>query len=91
MVPTLPGATALNGARIIFGRPGIRDPNTTTMDHMLRTLYVMLDVVNAETECLSVQGVNVVIDATNLSFAHTAQMTPSVMKKASTIFQVFHF
>ena len=87
-MPTLPGTIAPNGARIIIGRPGIRNPQTSTVDEMIRAFYVMLDVVTHDDEIINVTGVNMVLDVQGLSFSHVAQMTPAVIKKMSTIIQV---
>ena len=88
MIPTLPGTIAPNGARVMIGRPGIRDPDTSTVDQMIRAILTVIDVVGQEDEEMGVCGMNMIIDAQNLSFAHVAQTTLPVIKKMSTIIQV---
>lgn len=90
-MPTMCGTIAPNGARIIIGRPGIRDPAVTRLDDMARTFFSIIDVVLDDDEDLSVTGVNMIIDAQGLSFAHVAQMTPPIIKQMSTIIQVMTF
>ncbi|XP_018027685.1 alpha-tocopherol transfer protein-like isoform X6 [Hyalella azteca] len=87
LVPTLPGTLAPNGARIMIGRPGLRDPSNSSVGDMTRCMYTVLDVLLEEDDLVSVVVVNMVIDVQGLTFAHVAQMTAPIIKKMSTIIQ----
>lgn len=80
------------GHRItVLARPGLRDPNNTSMDDAIKAVVTTLDVMQDEDETLGILGFQLVLDASGLSLAHTAQITPTIMKKFSTILQVFCF
>ena len=88
MLPSLPGTFAPDGSRILLGRPGLRDPNKSTMDDFARCIYTMVDVLQQEDELVTVAGSTVIVDVTGLSFAHAVQMTAPNIKKMLTIIQV---
>lgn len=76
----------------VLARPGLRDPNTTTMDDAMRVILMTLEVIQDQDETTGILGFQLVLDATGISFAHAAQITPSIMKKFSIILQVvIHF
>lgn len=74
--------------RVVLGRPGIRDPTSTSMDDMARNVLLTLDLLLEEDETIGVSGMELVLDAKELTFQHAAQMTPLSMKKMATLIQV---
>lgn len=77
------------GQRItVLARPGLRDPNTTSMDEAMRAVLMTLDVLQDEDESLGILGFQLLLDANGLTFSHAAQITPLIIKKFSTILQV---
>ncbi|KAK8734202.1 hypothetical protein OTU49_006058 [Cherax quadricarinatus] len=72
---------------IVLCRPGHRDPASTSINDMARTVFTIFDVLLDEDETAWVTGLEVLLDTAELNFQHAAQMTPSVVKKATTIMQ----
>lgn len=72
----------------VLARPGLRDPNTTSMDDVVKAVLMTLDVMQDQDETLGILGFQLCLDASGLTFSHAAQMTPPVMKKFATILQV---
>ncbi|KAG7164347.1 Clavesin-1-like [Homarus americanus] len=74
--------------RVMLARPGHRDPTTTSMDDVARTILLTLDLLLEEDETIGVTGMLVVMDTGEITFQHAAQMTPTIMKKMATLIQV---
>ncbi|XP_042230140.1 alpha-tocopherol transfer protein-like isoform X2 [Homarus americanus] len=73
--------------RVMLARPGHRDPTTTSMDDVARTILLTLDLLLEEDETIGVTGMLVVMDTGEITFQHAAQMTPTIMKKMATLIQ----
>lgn len=72
----------------VLARPGLRDPSTSSMDEMVKVITMTLEVMQDQDETLGILGFQLLLDASNLTFAHATQMTPPIMKKFATILQV---
>ncbi|XP_071526876.1 alpha-tocopherol transfer protein-like isoform X11 [Panulirus ornatus] len=73
--------------RVVLGRPGIRDPTSTSMDDLAQNVLITLDLLLEEDETIGVTGMELVLDTKELTFQHATQMTPVAIKKMSTLFQ----
>ncbi|XP_068204368.1 retinol-binding protein pinta-like isoform X4 [Palaemon carinicauda] len=76
-----------NQRQLILGRPGHRDPRTTSFDDMARAVLILFDLLLEEDDSLIIRGVELVLDAGELSFQHAAQMTPQKIKMVSVLTQ----
>lgn len=73
---------------MVLSRPALRDPNKTDMNDAAKAILFMVDLLLEEDETVAITGVEVIMDASSMTFQHAAQMNPSLIKKASTIMQV---
>nr|XP_045595420.1 alpha-tocopherol transfer protein-like isoform X2 [Procambarus clarkii] len=78
---------SVRGSRVILARPASRDPNTTDVTDVARTIFLMLDLLFDEDESASITGVEIVIDVSTMTFQHAAQIKPTVIKMIATIIQ----
>ncbi|XP_047477055.1 alpha-tocopherol transfer protein-like isoform X2 [Penaeus chinensis] len=78
---------SVRGARVVLSRPALRDPSKTDMNDAAKAILFMLDLLLEEDETVVITGVEVIMDASTMTFQHAAQMNPSLIKKASTIMQ----
>lgn len=83
----LPGYDHL-GRKVVIIRTGVHDPQTTSMEQVFKATQLIGDVLWLEDEQLSVTGVVQVLDLDKVTAAHGMQMTPGLVKKAMTIWQV---
>lgn len=73
--------------QVIIGRPGHRDPKCTTADDLVKCIFTTMELIMEEDESVIIRGIDLVIDAGELTFQHTMQMTPAMMKKFSVQIQ----
>ncbi|MPC26285.1 Alpha-tocopherol transfer protein-like [Portunus trituberculatus] len=71
----------------LLARPGLRNPNTTSMDDMMKAVLVTLDLIQEEEESLGIVGFQMLLDAGEMTLAHASQITPPLMKKFATLIQ----
>ncbi|XP_050724981.1 retinol-binding protein pinta-like isoform X3 [Eriocheir sinensis] len=90
IVLPLPGFDQ-NGRRVMMSRPGLLDLSYATMDDLTKAAMMLFDVYQEEDEAHTVTGMVMVEDLKNISISYIAAMTPVIMKKAMTLFQVFCF
>ncbi|KAK8375030.1 hypothetical protein O3P69_017775 [Scylla paramamosain] len=71
----------------VLARPGLRNPNTTSMDDMMKAVLVTLDLLQQEEESLGIVGFQMLLDAGEMTLAHASQITPPLIKKFATLIQ----
>ena len=83
----LPGFDNL-GRRVFIVRGSLHNTNTTSMDIVFKATHLVSDIFWEEDEDMSVAGVVQVLDLQGATPSHGLQMTPSLVKKAMTVWQV---
>lgn len=83
----LPGYDRL-GRKILLGRWGIYDPKMVSMDELIKTTSMFLDVMLDEDEQSSISGYIMMGDCTGLTISHAIAFTPSHGKKSMVMWQV---
>lgn len=86
MLP-LPGHDQL-GRKVLFGRWGIYDPKMVSMDELIKTTSMFIDVMLDEDELSSITGIVMLGDCTGLTVSHAVAFTPSHAKKSLVMWQV---
>ncbi|XP_050724980.1 retinol-binding protein pinta-like isoform X2 [Eriocheir sinensis] len=86
MLP-LPGHDQL-GRKVLFGRWGIYDPKMVSMDELIKTTSMFIDVMLDEDELSSITGYVMLGDCTGLTVSHAIGFTPSHAKKSLVMWQV---
>ena len=76
------------GRKAVIIRTGVHDPHTTSIEQVFKATHFCSDIWVEEEESLSVVGVVQILDMAGVTAAHGLQMTPAVVKKAMTIWQV---
>ncbi|XP_071526872.1 retinol-binding protein pinta-like isoform X8 [Panulirus ornatus] len=75
------------GRKVIIIRAAVHDPETTTMDEVFKATNFINDILWLEDEQMSITGTVQLLDLERATAAHAMQMTPSLVKKAMTIWQ----
>ena len=75
------------GRTVILARNGVFPPDAKVVD-WIRTNFMMTDILLEENDRMIICGSVNVMDHENSSFSIMAQMTPSIVKKMTTVFQV---
>ena len=75
------------GRSVILARNGVYSPDVRIAD-VIKLNYMMIDLILEENDRCVICGAVNVMDHENTTMAHMVQMTPSLMKKMSTVFQV---
>lgn len=83
----LPGYDQL-GRRVMLGRWGIYDPKQVSMDELIKTTSMFMDVMLDDDEQSSVTGTVMLGDCTGLTISHAVAFTPSHGKKSMVMWQV---
>lgn len=58
------------------------------MEDIFKATHMVADVLLEEDEHFSITGVVQIVDLKGATYAHALQMTPSLVKKAMTVWQV---
>lgn len=82
----LPGYDHL-GRKVIIIRTGIHNTKTTKMDEVFKATNFIGDIMAEEDEQSWITGIVQILDFEGSTAAHGLQMTPSLVKKAMTIWQ----
>jgi len=75
------------GRCVILARNGMIPPDVKIVD-VIKANFMMSDVLLEENDRLVISGSVNVMDNDKTSLAFMAQMTPAIVKKMTTIFQV---
>nr|XP_053640679.1 uncharacterized protein LOC128694561 [Cherax quadricarinatus] len=76
------------GRKVVIIRTALHDPKVTSMEEVFKATHLISDVLWMEDEQMSVTGVVQLLDMADVTPAHGMQMTPALVKKAMTIWQV---
>lgn len=76
------------GRRIILMRTGITDPDKVKIADVFKAQMMVADILLEEDDRISICGTMNVMDHSKATLTHMAQFSPSLTKKASTLFQV---
>jgi hypothetical protein len=76
------------GRRVILARTGLHAPDELKVADLFKAQMMIADVLLEEDDRVTVCGTVNVMDHSNTSLALVAQFSPSLAKKASTLFQV---
>lgn len=76
------------GHKVLFARWGIYDPKMVSMDELIKTTSMFIDVMLDEDEQSSIKGIVMLGDCTGLTFSHAVGFTPSHAKKSMVMWQV---
>lgn len=87
MLLPLPGYDQL-GRKVVLGRWGIYDPRKISMDELIKSVGIMLDVMMDVDEKSSITGMVMVGDCTGLTLQHALSFTPSHARKSLFFWQV---
>lgn len=79
----LPKPLHEHGARIILIRQGALPADKYTIEHFIRAVSHLQEIIIREDDHAIISGVISIIDIEDCTTAHVMQMTPSVMKKMS--------
>uniref|UniRef100_A0A0P4WKF0 CRAL-TRIO domain-containing protein n=1 Tax=Scylla olivacea TaxID=85551 RepID=A0A0P4WKF0_SCYOL len=77
------------GRKVIVIRAAGHDPKEFTMDEVFKATHMISDIMVDEDEPMSVTGFVQLLDVEGVTAGHAMQMTPAVVKKAMTIWQVW--
>lgn len=77
-----------DGRRVIIILAGGHDPKLYSMDEVFKATHLISDIMLEEDEQLSITGVVQILDLKGVTAAHALQMSPPLVKKAMTIWQV---
>ncbi|KDR16730.1 Alpha-tocopherol transfer protein-like, partial [Zootermopsis nevadensis] len=75
------------GRRIILMRTGITDPDKVKIADVFKAQMMVADILLEEDDRISICGTMNVMDHSKATLTHMAQFSPSLTKKASTLFQ----
>ncbi|KAK8375026.1 hypothetical protein O3P69_017775 [Scylla paramamosain] len=75
------------GRKVLFCRWGIFDPKEVTMDELIKSTSMIMDVLMDEDEQTSLVGINMLGDCTGLTFSHAIAFTPAHAKKSMVMWQ----
>ena len=84
----LPGHDAA-GRKVVIILAGGHDPKQHTMDEVFKATHMISDIMVDEDEPQSVTGIVQLLDLNGVTAGHAMQMTPAIVKKAMTIWQVW--
>ena len=76
------------GRQVVIVRTGRHNTSTTGVEELFKATHMTSDVLLQENEQMTVCGVVQIMDMTGVTAAHGLQMTPAVVKKAMTVWQV---
>ncbi|KAF2349280.1 CRAL-TRIO lipid binding domain, partial [Trinorchestia longiramus] len=76
------------GRLTVIIRTGGFDAQTTHIEQVFRATNMISDIMCDEEEDVSVTGLNQILDMAGSTMSHTLQMTPAIVKKAMTVWQV---
>ncbi|KAG7164346.1 Retinol-binding protein pinta-like 2 [Homarus americanus] len=76
------------GRKVVIIRTAKHDPKVTSMDEVFKATQFIHDILWLEDEQMSITGVVQMMDMENITAAHVLQMSPALLKKAITIWQV---
>ncbi|MPC26282.1 Alpha-tocopherol transfer protein-like [Portunus trituberculatus] len=77
--------------KVVIIRTAGHDPKEYTMDEVFKATHMISDIMVDEDEPMSVTGVVQLLDLENVTAGHAMQMTPAIVKKAMTIWQVWTY
>ncbi|KAG0725935.1 Retinol-binding protein pinta [Chionoecetes opilio] len=86
VVLPLPGYDVL-GRKVLLCRWGIYAPNEVSMDELIKTTSMTMDVMQDEDEQSNLVGINMLGDCTGLTVSHAIAFTPSHAKKCMVMWQ----
>lgn len=78
-----------NGRKVVIIKAGGHDPKIHAMDEVFRATHLISDIMVEEDEQMSITGVVQLLDLQGVTAAHALQMSPPLVKKAMTIWQVW--
>ncbi|MPC26283.1 Alpha-tocopherol transfer protein [Portunus trituberculatus] len=78
------------GRKVLFCRWGIYDPKEVTMDELIKSTSMIMDVLMDEDEQTSLVGINMLGDCEGLTFSHAVAFTPAHAKKSMVMWQDEH-
>lgn len=77
-----------DGRRVVIILAGGHDPKLHSMDEVFKATHLISDIMVDEDEQMSITGVVQILDLKGVTAAHALQMSPPLVKKAMTIWQV---
>lgn len=86
MLP-LPGHDSL-GRKVLFCRWGVYDPKEVSMDELIKSTSMVIDLMLEEDELSNLAGVVWVGDCTGVTIAHAVSFTPAHARKSLVMWQV---
>ncbi|KAK7086577.1 hypothetical protein SK128_017446 [Halocaridina rubra] len=86
----LPGYDSL-GRKVVIIRTALHNPVITPMDEVFKTCHFIGDILVEEDEQCNITGYVQILDLAGVTAAHGLQMSPPLVKKAMTIWQIFYW
>ena len=77
-----------DGRRVVLVRCCVHSPRQTVQDDVFKAGNMIQEILNRMDELISIYGVVAIFDLKGASLAHGMAMTPNIIKKAVTSWQV---
>lgn len=75
------------GRKIFFMRVGKYDPGRVKLQDIMKLNYMNMDIVLKEDDRTFICGDVLILDLAGVTLGHAAQLQPSLLKRASTVYQ----